>query len=269
MELTPQLFAIFAGLVEDECGVHYSHGERALFETKLVTHATELGYDSLLDYYYKLRYEDPDRSERHALVEAVLVHETYFFREAAPLVQLVDGYLADTVRAKGRARVWCAAASTGEEPLTIAMLLDDRGLLDKVELVATDLSDVALATARKATYGKRSLRAPYPETLAQRYLEATPRGLSVVPRIREAVRYATANLVEPATFPAGRFDAIVCRNVLIYFRDEHIARVIDALRATLAPGGVIAVGVSESLMRFGTGVACEERGGSFFYRSAS
>jgi chemotaxis protein methyltransferase CheR len=265
--LSPQLFAIFAGLVEDACGVHYDPNDQGLFAAKLHAHAAEAGHDSLLDYYYRLRYDDPTGVELASLIEALLVHETYFFRELPPLEQLVDGHLAESVRSRGRARVWSAACSTGEEPLTLAMLLDARGLLDRVEIIGTDVSASAIARARAGQHSRRSLRDGHPPELARRYLEVGARGVAITPRLRDAVAFHTLNLFDgPAVAALGAFDAILCRNVLIYFRDQQITRVIDQLARALTPDGLLAVGVSESLLRFGTSLACEERGRSFFYR---
>jgi chemotaxis protein methyltransferase CheR len=269
LQLTPQLFAIFASLVEDESGLHYSEHDRPLFESKLVTQASEAGFDSLLDYYYRLRYDDPDGKERRALVEGLVVHETYFFRELPSLVQLIDGPITDLLRARGRIRIWSAACSTGEEPITLAILMDQRGMLDRVEIVATDISAAAIAKASSGVHGARSLRDGHPVELARRYLDAGTRAVTVSSKLQSAIRFSVVNLFDEARVRAlGGFDVIVCRNVLIYFRDSQISRVIDTLRGVLAADGLIVVGVSESLMRFGTGLVCEERGGAFFYRSA-
>jgi chemotaxis protein methyltransferase CheR len=87
--------------------------------------------------------------------------------------------------------------------------------------------------------------------------------------VQGAVQFATLNLMDDLAIEAlGTFDAILCRNVLIYFRDDQVIRVVDRLTRSLAPTGVLAVGVSESLLRFGTSLVCEERGSSFFYRRA-
>jgi chemotaxis protein methyltransferase CheR len=267
--MSPQLFAIFASLIEGECGVHYSPHDRDLLEAKLTSHASELGFDSLLDFYYRLRYDDPDGAAKRALIEALVVHETYFFRELPPLRALVSEYLVPLIEHRRTPRVWSAACSTGEEPFTLAMLLDDCGLLGKVELVATDISDTVIAKAKLGQFGKRSLRDGHPVDLAQRYLDKTPRGVTLAPKIRDAVRFARVNLVDAEQVRAlGAFDAILCRNVLIYMRDAQIARMLGELEMSLAPRGVIAVGVSESLLRFGTALRCEERGGAFFYRRA-
>jgi chemotaxis protein methyltransferase CheR len=269
VELSPQLFAIFAGLIEAACGVHYSPSDRDLLAAKLTAHASEQGEGSLLDFYYRLRYDDPDGAAKRALIEALVVHETYFFRELPPLRALIAEYLLPLIERR-RVRVWSAACATGEEPFTLAMLLDERGVLGNVDIVATDISDAALAKAKLGQFGKRSVRDGHPVELAQRYLDKTPRGVTLAPRIRAAVGFARVNLVDADQVRAlGMFDAILCRNVLIYMRDAQIASMLGDLAASLAPGGVIAVGVSESLLRFGTALRCEERGGSFFYRRAS
>ena len=269
LALTPQLFAIFTRLVEDASGMHYGPRDRELFAAKLVAHASDLGFDSLLDYYYRLRYDDPDGRELAQLIEVLLVHETYFFRELAPLRQLVEGHLAAVVARRGRARVWSAACSTGEEPFTMAMLLDELGLLDRVEILGSDLSAQAIAAATSGRHKKRALRDDPPAALAARYLEPSAAGVAVAPRIRDAVRFRVVNLLDPGAVRArGTFDAVVCRNVLIYFGDDQVARVVDQLAGSLAPDGLLAVGVAESLLRFGTALVCEERGRSFFYRRA-
>jgi chemotaxis protein methyltransferase CheR len=266
--LSPQLFAVFASLVEQASGLHYASSERELFGSKLIGHAADRGYEALLDYYYRLRYDDEGGAELARLIEALLVHETYLFREAGALTELVDSHLVPIVRASGRARVWSAACSTGEEPYSLAMLLDRRGVLDAVDIVASDISPAVIERARAGVLGRRALRDGHPAGLVARYTQTTARGVAVAPHIRDAVRFSVVNLVDPAAPAIGAFDAILCRNVLIYFQDEQIVRVIDRLIDCLAPGGLLAVGTSESLLRFGTKLVCEERGNAFFYRSA-
>jgi len=269
LTMSPQLLVLFASLVEETSGISYGINDNELFAGKVADHALELGYSSLLDYYYRLRYDDREGFETRRLIEALLVHETYFFRELAPLVQLVD-HLSTVCKQRGRARVWSAGCASGEEPFTLAMLLDDRGLLDRVEIVGTDISSSVLARAEGGRHSRRALRDGYPEHLAARYLEVSPQGVIVAPRIRAAVRFERLNLIDHvAVSKLGTFDAILCRNVLIYFKETRVLAIVDRLASALEPGGLLAVGVSESLMRFGTSLVCEERGGSFFYRRAS
>ncbi|MGE0548271.1 MAG: protein-glutamate O-methyltransferase CheR [Kofleriaceae bacterium] len=267
--LSPQLIALFASLIEDVAGLHYGAHDRDLFAAKLSAHAADVGEDNLLDYYYRLRYDDPGGEQLQRLIEALVVHESYFFREQAPLMQLVDTQIAPAVRASGRVRVWSAACATGEEPYTLAMILDQRGLLEQVEIVATDISAAAIERARRGRHSARSLRDGHPKDVAARYLEVSPGGVIVSPRIRERVRFSVVNLLDDAAVERlGMFEAILCRNVLIYFQDRCATTVIEHLARRLTRDGLLVVGVSESLLRLGTQLRCEERGGSFFYRSA-
>lgn len=269
VSMSPQLFVLFSSLVEEASGMLYGPQDHELFASKVADHAVDLGYASLLDFYYRLRYDDADGSEMKRLIEALLVHETYFFRELPPLVELVDNQIVPIVRKRGRARVWSAACASGEEPFTLAMLLDQRRILDQVEIIATDLSATVIAKAQFGRHSRRALRDGYPVDLATRYLDVSANGMSVAARIRDAVRFRQLNLIDRAAVEAlGQFDAILCRNVLIYFRDQRVLRVVEALANALVEDGLLAVGVSESLLRFGTSLECEERGGSFFYRKA-
>ncbi len=265
--MSPQIFTIFATLLEERIGLHYSAAERELLWYKLSSRATEAGFYSLLDYYYHLRYDDPSGTEMSALTDALVVNETFFFRERAPLDQVIEAQIAPLCARKLKPRIWCAAASTGEEPFTLAMLLAERGLLDRVELLATDISQRALTRARSGQHGRRSLREGYAQELANKYLDTSADQIRVSREIRDAVRFQSLNLLDEAAITAlGQFDVILCRNVLIYFRDDRTRQVVNSLATALKPGGVLVVGVSESLLRFGTALLCEERAGSFFYR---
>lgn len=268
--MSPQVFTIFATLLEERIGLHYSAAERDLLWYKLSSRASEAGFYSLLDYYYHLRYDDPDGVEMSALTDVLVVNETFFFRERAALQQVVDAQIVPLCARKAKPRIWCAASSTGEEPFTLAMLLCERGLLDSVEFIATDVSQRVLSRARSGVHGRRSLREGYSIDLAAKYLDTSGDTVRVAPAIRDAVRFKQLNLLDDAAVAElGQFDVILCRNVLIYFRDERTRQVVKLLAAALKPGGVLLVGVSESLLRFGTALVCEERAGSFFYRKQS
>ncbi|HTE51207.1 MAG TPA: CheR family methyltransferase [Kofleriaceae bacterium] len=266
MNTSPQLFTILSGLVEERVGLHYGAAERDVFLDKVAARALEAGFDSLLDYYYRLRYDDPDGAELDDLVEALVVHETYFFRELDPLVIAIEEVIGPRLAAGGRARIWSAACSTGEEPLTAAMLLEQRGWLDRVEVVATDVSRRALARAQRGEFSPRSLRGRSPDDLASRWLRERPRGVECDRALIDAIRWSRLNLFDgDAVARMGSFDLILCRNVLIYFADQRAAHIARSLAAALRPSGVLLVGVSESLMRFATPLECQERRGAFLY----
>jgi chemotaxis protein methyltransferase CheR len=269
LPLSPQVFAITSALIEEKTGIRHEPGDLDALADKLSQRAVERGFDSLLDYYYCLRYDADADVELKALVETLVVQETYFFRESDALGALIDVVLAPRLaRTAGssRFRIWSAACATGEEPLTLAMMLDQRGLLDRVDVVASDISARGLDRARTGVFGGRSLRA-LPLAMRAAYTSELPDGrVAVNPELVRRIEWRHVNLTEStAVAAAGRFDAVVCRNVLIYFGDDTCRSVVASLARTLTPDGVLLVGASESLLRFGL-FDCEERGGAFFYR---
>ncbi len=271
LALSPQVFAILSGMIEERTGIHYALSDRDLLRDKLEVRVRDVGFGSFLDYYYFLRYDPEGAPEFGRLIDALVVPETYFFREYDQLRVLVSQLLPERIARAGRARVWSAACSTGEEPLTLAMMLRAQGIANQVELVASDLSTRALERARAGKYGKRSARAIPDAKLFERYV-ARREGDSytIEPSLIDSITWRQVNLVDRAQVEAlGEFDVILCRNVLIYFRDEFARRVLSHLTSALRPQGMLLVSVSESLMRFGTSLHLEERDRVFLYRKAA
>lgn len=270
LSASPPIFAILSALVEERAGLHYAASEQALFLERVEARLQEAGFASLLDYYYFLRYDPGGADELEELVAYLVVNETYFFRELDALRLIVTRFLAPLVRAGRKPRVWSAACATGEEPLTLAMLLAQAGLLGHVEIVASDISQRALDKAQAGSFSRRSLRHTVDPALAARWLREDGNRLLVAPELLAAIHWRRVNLCEPAESRSiGPCDVILCRNVLIYFRDETVVRVIETLSASLTAEGALFVGVSESLLRFGTAFACEEAESVFFYRKVS
>ncbi len=268
LPLSPQVASILSAHVADRTGLWFDESHLPAFGERVADRAAELGFESLLDYYYYLRYDAGGAAELDALVETLVVGETYLFRELAPLEVLVSEIVAPICAAgKRRSRIWCAAAATGEEPCTVAMLLAARGILGDVEIVASDISAAALARAHIGQLSRRALRQEEIPAFAAPWVEVGAGGVRVRQGLIDAIEWRRVNLVDDAAVVAlGTFDAILCRNVLIYFHDETTRRVVTRLGERLRPEGVLLVGVSESLLRFGVALTCEERGGAFLYR---
>lgn len=267
-----QVYVIFSALIEERIGLHFGVETQDLLMEKLEGRANEAGFESLLDYYYYLRYDDPAGAEFEALVDALVVNETYFFRELEPLAIVVEDFIVPQVKRGERPRIWSAACSTGEEPLTVAMLLAERKMLERVDIVASDISRKALARAQAGEYSARSLRdiaspGPALASEAERWLQRDGRVVRVASALREAVRWSRVNLMDESAVRAlGRFDLILCRNVFIYFRDKTARAIAERMAMSLVPSGVLMVGISESLLRLGTSLDFEEHRGVFLYR---
>jgi len=275
--LSPQLFALLTSIVEDRMGLHYGIDDLTIFSDKVWSRMQEAGFESPLDYYYYLRYDTRGEVELQSLIDVLVVGETYLFREVDALFAAVDTILRPVVEQEGRrARVWSAGCSTGEEAYTLAMLLDEAKILDRVDLVATDVSTRSIRRAHEGIMSPRSLRAvnaagapPRIANLAARFVTGGTGGTPTMSRaITGAIDFRRDSLLDPAPSQV-EFDLIFCRNVLIYFRDEVVRDVVATLAKRLRVGGRLAVGASESLLRFGTLLRCEERAGAFFYAKGS
>jgi chemotaxis protein methyltransferase CheR len=269
LPLTPQVFVILRGLIEERTGLYYGDADRDMLAEKVSARAEEAGFETLLDYYYFLRYDPAGDLELDTLVEYLVVKETYLFRELEQLRVLVARIVRPWAERR-RVRIWSAACATGEEPVSLAALLGQEGLLERVELVASDISARALERARSGLMSRRSLRLLAPDQHAA-WLHRRPDGTAQVdPELLRRISWRRVNLTDAAQVTAmGRFDVVLCRNVLIYFADETASRVVDALAETLHPDGLLVVSVTESLLRLGTSLACEEQAGVFFYRKGT
>jgi chemotaxis protein methyltransferase CheR len=266
---TPQVLALLAALVEDHVGVCYRLEDRGLLADKLLFQMEEAGFDSLLDYYYYLRYDDPRGEATTQLLDSLLVHETYFFRELHSLEVAIDHVVMPVVRRGERARVWSAGCATGEEAVSLAVLLAERQALAACELVASDVSERVLAHARRGRYRGRSLRTDGLE-LAARWLERDGDQLVVPRHLLDAISLRQVNLCDPTQVAAlGSFDLVVCRHVLIYFSQPTIVATVDSIADRLRADGAVLVGVTESLSRFTTRLQGEELRGAFLYRRVS
>lgn len=187
-----------------------------------------------------------------ALIDEVTIQETSFFRDRRQLDAIAWQLLLERALAAGSAeiRVWSAACATGEEAYTLALCAAEAFAPAEppVRILGTDISNRALAAARAGVYRARSLRGVEP-ALRSRYLEAARGGLGVGERVRQLVRFAPHNLARDPIPPLGEaaFDLIVCRNVLIYFDNETVERVIDGLEGALRPGGMLILGSADTL----------------------
>ncbi|WP_242347089.1 CheR family methyltransferase [Anaeromyxobacter terrae] len=247
--------------LRDACGITLTEGLRTTLEEALrrAARAVELEPEA---FRARLRARDPRCLGE--LVEAAVVGETYFFRHPEQLDAVREVVLSRAPRDRPL-RIWSAGCATGEEPYSLAMLLCDAGRAAcRDRILATDVSVRALAVAAEAVYGPWSLRRLDPGSRA-RHLESEPPQVRVREEVRAAVEFRRHNLYsEPA--PAGPFDLVVCRNVLIYF-DPETARAITArLLEAVAPGAFLLLGPVEVPLAEKLAVERIEVGGTTLFR---
>lgn len=268
MPLPLGVFLLLRDLIRDRLGVWFEEDKRDLLAGKLSDRVVGLGLRSFLDYYYLLKYGPGDGDEWPRLTDALSVQETYFWREFDQVRALVDVLVPRHVAAgRGPVRIWSAACATGEEPLTIAMALNEAGWLGRadVEVWASDASPAALERAARGVYRERSFRA-MPPALRAKYFSPADVGWRVNPGLQARVRYSRANLLEPAeTAPLAPAPFVFCRNVFIYFSPATVARVVASFSDRMPRPGYLFVGASESLLRTKTAYELDEVGGAFVY----
>ena len=227
-----------------------SFGQMA--RTRLGRRMTDLGLATLQDYYYRLLYDPDADTEFGHLFDVLSNNETYFFREETQIRTFAEEIVPAGGHTPGaRVRAWSAGCSSGEEPysLAIAVLEHLGGRTDCVEIFGSDYSSKVLEQARRGVYGAFSFRNLSP-AMRDRYFEAQADGRHRInPDVRRLVQFGKCNLLGQAgELPLVKFDAIFCRNVLMYFDRDARRRVLDLFHDRLAPGGYLFLGHSESLL---------------------
>jgi len=242
-------FERISQLVHRLTGINLHPGKQELVNARLTKRLRALGLKSLDAYMEYLKRDDPE-GELVAMIEAMTTNKTSFFREPQHFDymgrQIVPGLRNRKIR------IWSAGCSSGEEPYSIAILLDetiqDFALWD-ISLLATDLSSRMIAYARKGIYDKNCLR-DVPPLLISKYFTCIERSpvcrYQVIEPLRRHVHFARLNLMEEWPM-GGSFDVIFCRNVMIYFDKPTQEQLVNRFWKLLKPGGHLFVGHSESL----------------------
>ncbi|HUA20132.1 MAG TPA: protein-glutamate O-methyltransferase CheR [Bryobacteraceae bacterium] len=246
--LTEQQFSKIRTLVYETAGIDLKHGKEELVKARLGKELRKQNLTSF-DRYVEQVVNDKTGESLINLINALSTNFTHFFRE-----QKHFDYLAKTVapRWQGRQRidVWCAAAATGEEPYSLAItLLESLGASAGVHILASDISTRALATADAGIYPEARL-AEIPSALKSKYFvqgkwKSEP-AFRAKPELRRLIEFRRINLIESFSH-ARQFQAIFCRNVMIYFDKPTQERVVQRLSEWLEPGGYLFVGHAESL----------------------
>lgn len=243
--LTAEDFARIRQLIYQRAGIVLAEHKREMVYSRLAKRLRHHGLTRFSDYLARLERQ-PDAREWEAFTNALTTNLTAFFREAHhfPL-------LAEHVRSRaGPVRVWSAAASTGEEPYSIAMTLSEvLGSRAAAEVVATDIDTEALARAEAGIYPLEQVHKLEAERMRRFFQRGTGRqaGLARVrPELRAMVAFSPLNLLAPSWPVSGPFDAIFCRNVMIYFDKPTQAKILERFAPLLKPDGLLFAGHSEN-----------------------
>jgi len=255
-------------LIAERIGVFFDQGNLDLMVNKISDLLAELDLDSPLDYYYLLKYEQEGGHEWPKLQDAISVRETYFWREIDQIRALVDVVVPRLVEQSVLPlRIWSAASATGEEPISIAMALDQAGWLGRIplEIHATDMSSAALCAARRGVYRDRSFRTLPPE-LHRRYFTRVADGWEVDSSLRRQISWDRVNLTNtPEIEQLASSPVIFCRNVFIYFSESAIRKVVKTFEDHMPQPGYLFMGAAESLLKFTNKFQLQQVAGAFVY----
>ena len=261
--------SLIQSLIHERTGMQFDNGKSDILMDKLSPLVIERGFGSYLDYYYLLKYDPSARVEWQNVINALSVQETYFWRELDQVRALVQTLVPQwhARNAGSTLRIWSAACATGEEPLTIAIALNEAGWFERasIEIVASDASTKAIDRAVRGVYRERSFR-NLPPALRDRYFEREGSDWRVRTDIHSRVNWGLANLMEEDQIShlAGA-DFIFCRNVFIYFSESAIGRVVRSFSRHIRPPGYLFVGAAESLIRLTTDFTLTEVDDAFVY----
>jgi len=208
------------------------------------------------------------------VIEAMTINETYFFRDKAPFDQFRSVTLPALIAARQsekRLRIWSAAASTGQEAYSLAMILDENAARLsgwKIELIGTDLSDQVLEKARKGVYSQFEVQRGLPTPMLLRHFNQVGESWQISDHMRGRVSFRPLNLLSDFS-SLGRFDLIFCRNVLIYFDATRKTDILARMTRILAPDGYLALGASESLIGLKTDLVSHPDHRGLFVRAGA
>jgi type IV pilus assembly protein PilK len=250
-QLTDQQFDQWSKLLEERAGIYLQDHQRVFLQTQVSMRMRELGHEDFSQYYHKVLDGVSGLVEWSVLIDRLVVKETSFFRHK-PSIDAVCRYLQQRISndsLKGSFDLWSVGCASGEEPYSLAMVINDCFEYARKEpyygVTATDISSAALAIARQGTYAVRKLENLEPH-FKKRYFSLTDSGQHQINgRLQDRVCFNKANVLDIKDMPRVQFDVIYCQNLLIYFRRWLRQEIVDAFVERLKPGGMLIVGLGE------------------------
>ncbi|MCA9215899.1 MAG: protein-glutamate O-methyltransferase CheR [Planctomycetales bacterium] len=258
MQITPNEIDAVCDLIHDLCGIYLDESKAYLIENRLADIVKKCQCSNYLDLVRLVR-EQCSVTLKQDIVNAITTQETLFFRDGSPFEALKNKALPEMIDSKAsainpkRLRMWSAACSSGQEPYSIAMticeLIPSAWTWD-IQILATDISDSAIAKASRGRYAQYEVERGLPNDFRDRYFTKHNEEWIIKDEIRSMVAFRRLNLHEPFE-TLGPFDIIFCRNVAIYFTPEQRRSLFERLSDRLVTNGYLFVGSSESLSDYG------------------
>jgi len=246
--LDTESYGFLRDYIHRQSGILLDDDKHYLLEARLMPVVEDLHLPSLMALCQALKSSDAPLRKR--VVEAMTTHETLFFRDSTPFEALKKELLPRILHERAatrRIRIWCAAASSGQEPYSLAMLLLEAGFSGwTIEILGTDISDQILSRARGGKFMQLEVNRGLPAQYLVKYFEREGLEWRIKDSIQKMVRFEQADLRQA---PRGSgYDFVFCRNVLIYFDIPTKKQILERIRQSLTPGGYLVLGSAESTL---------------------
>ena len=250
--MTPIDYDYVRKLVRERSGLVLSADKQYLVESRLLPVARKAGVAGLSELVALLKGSNA-QALTVEVVEAMMTNESFFFRDKLPFEHFRDTIIPALIAARAsqrRIRVWCAAASTGQEPYSLAMSLKEIGKQVsgwRIDIIATDLSTEVLEKAKAGIYSQFEVQRGLPIQLLVKYFTQIGEAWQIAPDIRAMVQFRPFNLLNDFS-SLGMFDVVFCRNVLIYFDQQTKVNVLDRMARTVERDGYLMLGAAETVV---------------------
>ena len=250
--MTPLDYEYLRKLLKERSGLVLSADKQYLVESRLLPVARKAGLASLVDLVAKLK--TPGATALiNDVVEAMTTNESFFFRDKVPFDLFRDDIMPSLLAARAsqkRIRIWCAAASTGQEPYSLAMCLKEMSAKLagwRIEILGTDISTEVLEKAKAGIYSQFEVQRGLPIQLLVKHFTQVGEMWQISPEIRAMVQYRSLNLLQDFA-SLGTFDAVFCRNVLIYFDQDTKIGVLDRIARLMEADSYLVLGAAETVV---------------------
>ncbi len=250
--MTPAEYDYLRGFLKQRSGLVLSNEKQYLVESRLMPVARQHALASISQLVGRLK-EQPSGAVAEATVDAMTTNESFFFRDKVPFEHFKATMLPHMLSSRARERkfrIWCAAASTGQEPYTLAMCLkDEEARLGgwRVEMIGTDISAEVLDKAKAGLYSQFEVQRGLPITHLLKYFNQIGDMWQIKPELRAMVQYRKLNLLENFS-SLGQFDIVFIRNVLIYFDLETKVEILNRVRKMMPDDGYLVLGAAETVI---------------------
>jgi chemotaxis protein methyltransferase CheR len=249
--MTPVDYEFLRKFLKERSGLDLSADKQYLVESRLIPLARKSNLAGIDELVQKIKSGAAALASE--VVEAMTTNETFFFRDKIPFDHLREAIIPELMQARaGRRslRIWCAAASTGQEPYSIAMCLKEMGAALagwRIEIIGTDISQQVLEKSKSGIYSQFEVQRGLPIQLLVKYFKQVGEMWQISPEIRSMIQYRPLNLLQDFG-SMGKFDLIFCRNVLIYFDQDMKTQIFGRLAKAMEPDGFLALGAAETVV---------------------